>query len=319
MHEGKEVFVLRDPEGITEKSLLVSRDVLLLVALMDGTRSPEDIRLEYAASTGLMLDDERMASVIGTLDDCFFLVNSRYEEKIDRLRRECEAQPYRTAYLSGKSYPDDPEALRSHLSEIMGQGSGPVQPGRVIGMIAPHIDYPRGSEVYGPVYRYLPRDNNTLFVVFGTSHKPTRRVWSISLKDVVTPLGKVDTAGVVGGLIAADSLLKSYVDEWPHRNEHSIELQLPLMQLLLEGQRFEVLSILTGSLHEYMEDGRSLDRGEVPALLERLRVLVNRHEGPVILWQPPTSPTSALSSATRNRSTPCWKSRRKGTVSFCTM
>jgi hypothetical protein len=54
------------------------------------------------------------------------------------------------------------------------------------------------------------------------------------------------------------------------------------MQFLLEGRRFEVLSILTGSLHEYVQDGRSLDRGEVPALLERLRVLVKTHEGPVV-------------------------------------
>jgi AmmeMemoRadiSam system protein B len=164
----------------------------------------------------------------------------------------------------------------------MAQAGEPVQTDKVVAMLAPHIDYARGGDVYGPIYRYLPRDDNTLFIVFGTCHKLTRRVWSISLKDVVTPLGRIKTAGGVGGLVRCDPLLKDYVDEWPHRTEHSIELQLPLMQFLLEGQQFEVLSILTGSLHEYVQNGGNLDQGEVPALLERLKVLVKTHEGPVV-------------------------------------
>ncbi len=274
--------MLRDPEGITDNSLLVSRDILLLISFMDGPRSTRDIRLEYTKTAGLAMDTDRIESVVHALDDCFLLLNRRYEECADRLREACEAQPFRNAYLPGKTYPDDPTALRSYLSDLVAQVDRPVEADRVAGMVVPHIDYTRGGEVYGPVYGCLPRDNHTLFVIFGTCHKLTRKIWSISLKDVVTPLGRVNTTGRVGELIRHDPLLRDYVDEWPHRTEHSIELQLPLIQFLLEGREFEVLPILTGSLHEYVENGQSLDRGEVPALLERLKVLVKSHEGPVV-------------------------------------
>ncbi len=282
VHEGRETFVLRDPEGITDNALLVSRDVLFLISLMDGARSARDIQFEFMKASGLLIQEDRVTSVIRTLDDHFLLLNTRYESHVSRLMEEYGALPFRNACLAGKSYPDDAVALRSYLASFMDRENASSLKGRVRGMIAPHIDYGRGLEVYGPTYRYLPRDKNTLFVVFGTCHKPTRRVWSIALRDVVTPLGRVRGAATVGDLVAQDALLRGYVDEWPHRNEHSIELQLPIIQFLMGEREFEVLSILTGSLHEYMEDGTRLDQGEVSELLARLKQVVKAHEGPVV-------------------------------------
>ena len=282
VHEGRETFVLRDPEGITDNALLVSRDVLFLISLMDGARSARDIQFEFMKASGLLIQEDRVTSVIRTLDDHFLLLNTRYESHVSRLMEEYGALPFRNACLAGKSYPDDAVALRSYLASFMDRENASSLKGRVRGMIAPHIDYGRGLEVYGPTYRYLPRDKNTLFVVFGTCHKPTRRVWSIALRDVVTPLGRVRGAATVGDRVAQDALLRGYVDEWPHRNEHSIELQLPIIQFVMGEREFEVLSILTGSLHEYMEDGTRLDQGEVSELLARLKQVVKAHEGPVV-------------------------------------
>ena len=283
VHEGAQAFVLRDPEGITDKSLVVSRDVLLLISFMDGTRSAADIRSQYMKTVGLLVDAGRIESVVNTLDDCFLLLNKRYEMHVRGLREEYEALPFRKACLSGRTYPEEADVLRSYLTNLMtGEARESGQQGRVVGMIAPHIDYARGGDVYRRVYRFLPTDENTLFIVFGTCHKLTRKVWSISLKDVVTPLGRIRTSEEIGESIRRDPFSKDYVDEWPHRNEHSIELQLPLMQFLLEGRQFEVLSILTGSLHEYIEDGCTLDRGEVASLMESLKGLVDSHKGPVV-------------------------------------
>jgi AmmeMemoRadiSam system protein B len=126
-------------------------------------------------------------------------------------------------------------------------------------------------------------DENTLFVIFGTCHKPAPRVWNIALRDLRTPLGTVKGAAEVGRLLREDALLGTYVDEWPHRNEHSIELQLPIIQSLLGHGRFEVLSILTGSFHEYMEAGRSPSFGEAAELAERLKEILKAHEGPCVV------------------------------------
>lgn len=119
LHEGRETFVLRDPEGITDNALLVSRDVLFLISLMDGARSARDIRFEFMKASGLPIEEDRVTSVIRTLDDHFLLLNTRYEGHVSRLMEEYRALPFRNACLAGKSYPDDAEALRSYLASFM--------------------------------------------------------------------------------------------------------------------------------------------------------------------------------------------------------
>jgi AmmeMemoRadiSam system protein B len=282
VHEGKEVFVVRDPEGITDKALLVSRDVLLLLSLMDGTRSVADIQVEYMKIRGVPMHSDRVTSVIRTMDEHSFLLNERYRSQVTLLRDEYAAQPFRDAYLPGKSYPENASELRSMLGEMMGREWNSDGKRTVKGLLVPHIDYGRGVDVYAPVYRYLPTEENTLFVVFGTCHKLAPRLWNIAFRDLKTPLGMVRSAGDVGKLITRDPVLKDYVDEWPHRNEHSIELQIPLIQFLMGDRTFEVLSVLTGSLHEYMGDGKHLDQGEAKDLVMRLRTILDAHKGPCV-------------------------------------
>ena len=48
-------------------------------------------------------------------------------------------------------------------------------------------------------------------------------------------------------------------------------------------RQFEVLSILTGSLHEYMEAGRSPGLGEAAELAGRLKEILKAHEGPCVV------------------------------------
>ncbi|OPY67345.1 MAG: hypothetical protein A4E57_02344 [Syntrophorhabdaceae bacterium PtaU1.Bin034] len=281
-HEGRQVFVIRDPEGITDKSLVVTREVLFLLSLMDGARSVRDIQEEYLRASGKLMYTEQITSVIETMDKHFLLLNDRYESEVQRLRKEFDAMPCRTAFLSGRSYPDNAEELGLLLDGFLMQGRGDGGSKNVKAMIAPHIDYERGMGVYGPTYRHLPEEEGTLFVIFGTCHKFAPRTWNISLKDLVTPLGTIKAAEEVGRLIREDPYLKEYIDEWPHRNEHSIELQLPIIQYFLKKKDFEVLSILTGSLHEYMEDGARPEQGEAAELVKALKGVLKAYDGPVV-------------------------------------
>ncbi len=280
--EGKEMFFIRDPEGICEHSLLVSREVLFLISLMDGTRSVRDLQAEYMKASGTLVYTEYVNSVIEAMDNNFLLENERYEDHVKRLREEYQSRPFRNAFLSGKSYPAAEPELRAYLEEMLKGGDDRDGRGRVRGAIVPHIDYARGAEVYGQAYRYLPDEDDLLIVILGTCHKMTRRMWSISLKDFETPLGMAKSARGVGSLIREDPLLKGYVDEWPHRNEHSIELQVPIIQYLLGQRPFEILPILTGSLHEYIADGKQLDE-ELPELTDSLRRVLSAHQGTVVV------------------------------------
>jgi hypothetical protein len=283
-HNGMEMFLIRDPEGLAGDSLLVSRDVLFLISLMDGKKTVLDIQEAYMkAAGGAPVPAERIISVIEAMDAQFLLQNDRYEGHLRVLKDAYASSSCRTAFLPGKSYPDDEAGLRAFMERMLRQGQTPAEKDHVKGLIAPHIDYGRGADVYRRAYRFLPVGENTLFVIFGTCHKPAPRVWNIALRDLRTPLGTVKGAAEVGRLLREDALLGSYVDEWPHRNEHSIELQLPIIQFLLGHGRFEVLSILTGSLHEYMEAGRSPSLGEAAELAERLKEILKAHEGPCVV------------------------------------
>jgi MEMO1 family protein len=281
-HEGAEVYVVRDPEGITDKSLVVSRDVLCLLALMDGSRGTRDIQDEFVRRWGTVMQPERIHLVIQTMDEHFFLANDRYRSHIDSLRREYMVAPFREACLSGRSYPNDGEELKRLMSRVMGLTPEPREKHSVKGMIVPHIDYQRGAEVYAPTYHHLPRNENTLFIIFGTCHKWAPKLWNIAYRDLRTPLGMVRKPEGICRRIAEHTLLRDYMDEWPHRNEHSIELQLPFMQFLMGGRPFEVLSILTGSLHEYISNGERVEEGQTRELVQSLKGVVAEHEGPCV-------------------------------------
>lgn len=276
------MFFLRDPEGISESSLLVSREVLFLISLMDGTRSVRDLQAEYTRAAGMIVYTEYVNSVIEAMDSNFLLLNERYESHIEGLREAYQCKPSRNAFLSGKSYPAAEAELRTYLGQMLESGDDQGRRGPVRGVIVPHIDYARGAEVYSQVYGYLPKVDDLLIVVLGTCHKMTQRMWSISLKDFETPLGIAKGVREVGSLVREDGLLKDYVDEWPHRTEHSIELQLPIIQYLLAGRSFEILPILTGSFHEYIDDGKRLDE-ELPQLIESLRKAISVHAGPAVI------------------------------------
>jgi hypothetical protein len=282
-HNGMEMFLLRDPEGIANDSLLVSRDVLFLISLMDGRKTLRDIQEAYMrASGGALLPIDRIISVVEAMDAQFLLQNDRHEGQVRLLKEAYGASPCRTAFLAGKSYPADEARLRTFMDDMMRPAETPDGRDHVKGIIAPHIDYSRGAGVYRLAYRFLPVEENTLYIVFGTCHKPAPKMWNIALRDLRTPLGAVKGASKIGRLLREDALLGAYVDEWPHRNEHSIELQLPIIQFLARHDRFEVLSILTGSIHEYIEEGRSPGNGEAAELIARLKEIVKVHEGPCV-------------------------------------
>ena len=126
----------------------------------------------------------------------------------------------------------------------------------------------REARRYMPRVPVSPKGDNTLFVVFGTCHKLSLNTWSISLEGCGDPPGPDQVGGRRWGTDPADPLLNGYVDEWPHRNEHSIELQLPYAVSAWKDDAFEVLrSSPVPSTSMWRTDSR-LDPGEAPALLE---------------------------------------------------
>ena len=282
VQEGKELIVLRDTEGITENALVVSREIAFMISLMDGSRTVRDIQVDFMRAAGELVYIEKIQELVDTMDSHLLLLNEHYRNHYARLREDYENTPVRKAFLAGKSYSANRMELLNFLDEMLIKETNGSIPGEIAGIVAPHIDYPRGMKVYKKTYPHLRDCIKPLIVIFGTCHHPTERILSISLKDFETPLETIPHAKGLGVLIRENKILNKYIDEWPHRNEHSIELQLPLIQFMMQ-QEFEILPILTGSMHEYVEGEKNIDDGEIDEIVVNLREILAVHGRPFII------------------------------------
>jgi hypothetical protein len=233
-------------------------------------------------AAGELVYIEKIQELIDTMDSHLLLFNEHYRNHYSRLREDYENAPVRKAFLAGKSYSANRMELLSFLDEMLKKETDGTIPGEITGIVAPHIDYPRGMEVYRKTYPHLRNCAKPLVVIFGTCHHPTERILSISLKDFETPLETILHAKGLGALIGENEVLKRYIDEWPHRNEHSIELQLPLIQFMMQ-QEFEILPILTGSMHEHVEGEKSIDDGEIDEIVTNLQEVLAANGKPFIV------------------------------------
>ncbi|HOC45378.1 MAG: AmmeMemoRadiSam system protein B [Syntrophorhabdaceae bacterium] len=277
---GKQLVILRDAEGISREALAVSRHVALIVSLMDGTNSLRDIQAEFMRVTGEMVSTEQIEDLVKMLDQNLFLQNDRYMAHVKALHDEYDRLPVRPAYLAGTGYSANRMDLLSFLDGMFdGHMHVDNAPGEVSGILAPHIDYSRGASVYGRIYPYLKNASRPLMVILGTCHRATRGLLSISLKDFETPLETVPVGPGLKDLVRGNNFLNRYIEEWPHRIEHSIELQLPLIQFMVQHD-FEILPVLTGSMHEYVEGAKSIDDDEIRQLTENLKHVLEAYGKP---------------------------------------
>ncbi|MCX8021467.1 MAG: AmmeMemoRadiSam system protein B [Syntrophorhabdaceae bacterium] len=290
IQEGKEMVILVDREGIGEHSLVVSKDALFLISLMDGKRSLRDIQVDYMREFGHLLYMEQIEQLVDMMDKNYFLFSENYERRKAELKKRYEEEGIRRPYLAGKSYPENRMELIVYLDEMFckgektnGEGLDGEAEGEIAGLLAPHIDYNRGIDTYRKVYRYLHNHRKPLVVILGTCHNHMEKILSISTKDFSTPLDVVPSSSTISRLVREDVILKEYIDEWPHRIEHSIELQLPLLQFMIQDD-FEILPILTGSMHEYIEGEKDIEKDdEIRSILEALKGVLSAYGEPYLI------------------------------------
>jgi hypothetical protein len=280
--EGREMVLLNDAEGIMEGSLIVSKNILFIISLMDGSRSLREIQAEYVRNSGELLYMERLEEIVAAMDQNYLLLSENYRSRLASLKQDYEQTPVRRPALAGRSYPANRMDLLVSLDEMFKATPEKEICGEIAAIIAPHIDYTRGINVYQQIYPYLRHVNKPLIVVFGTCHHMTEKIWNISLKDFETPLDIAPVSQELRSLVLHNDVLSDSVTEWPHRNEHSIELQIPLIQFNMLND-FEILPILTGSMHEYIDGTRDINDGVLAGLVNSLKAVLKAYGKPYIV------------------------------------
>jgi AmmeMemoRadiSam system protein B len=161
----------------------------------------------------------------------------------------------RPAAVAGRFYPADRAELSRQVHALAGTDP-PAEKLRARGCLVPHAGYMYSGAVAGAVYARvrLPRR----FVILGPRHFPHGEALAIlSEGNWHTPLGeaRVDSA-LAASLKQTFPLLRE--DSVAHRAEHSLEVQLPFLQVLAGDFSFVPIALGTTRLTALEELGRAI-------------------------------------------------------------
>jgi AmmeMemoRadiSam system protein B len=141
----------------------------------------------------------------------------------------------RKPVVAGMFYESEEEALKEQIKGcfLSNFGPGKLPEGKkektILGAIAPHAGYIYSGACAAHSYKEIAESKSPdLFILLGLSHSGYRSC--ISLEDWETPLGIVKNDNDFGKALMENTGLKQ--NEAAHRQEHSIEVQLPFLQFI---------------------------------------------------------------------------------------
>lgn len=146
--------------------------------------------------------------------------------------------------VSGRFYPSDRTELAALVRQCTKREQSTV-PLRAKACLVPHAGYVYSGFVAGAVYARIALPKKIL--ILGVRHRPPGEKAAILASGAWrTPLGdaRIDET-LAEALLAACPLLRE--DSEAHRAEHSLEVQIPFLQILQPG--FAFVPIALGAMH----------------------------------------------------------------------
>jgi AmmeMemoRadiSam system protein B len=153
-----------------------------------------------------------------------------------------EEQKIRPAAVAGAFYPENPSRLRGMVEELLKHANVSLdRPPKAL--IAPHAGYIYSGPIAASAFSVLPRDTKRVVVV-GPSHHFNFAGLAVSKAAAFqTPLGQVPIDTEALQRIAARPQVQPIPQA--HRFEHSVEVMLPFLQVILK--EFTLVPIVSGS------------------------------------------------------------------------
>ena len=159
-----------------------------------------------------------------------------------------EVGQVRKPAVAGTFYPEQASELGRTVDEFLKNAATPetrIQ-GEVIGLIAPHAGYVYSGQVAAFAYSAIRGAHYDVVILIGPSHRmPVEAAAVYTSGSFSTPLGSVPidekTAKAIVGL--GDDFAD---DVGAHAAEHSLEVQLPFLQRVL--QDFKIVPVVTRDL-----------------------------------------------------------------------
>ena len=151
----------------------------------------------------------------------------------------------RKAVVAGSFYPANPEKLRKDIQTYFEKAHNSYPEGMtdILGVISPHAGYIYSGPCASYSFQALQKKNFTTAVIIAPSHQSGEFYYSIGDYDAYqTPLGEVEVDKDLTGELLSDAKFVFY--PFAHSHEHSLEVQLPFLQIINPDAR--IVPILIG-------------------------------------------------------------------------
>lgn len=151
----------------------------------------------------------------------------------------------RSPAVAGMFYPGQPDRLEQDVSRMLGEHALAESSAPPKALIVPHAGYVYSGSIAAAAYRLLApaRDEIRRVVLLGPAHRVYLRGVAVPECDSFsTPLGPVPVDGSAVDTIAGlPGVIRS---DQAHAEEHSLEVQLPFLQRVLDD--FTLVPIVVG-------------------------------------------------------------------------
>jgi AmmeMemoRadiSam system protein B len=155
----------------------------------------------------------------------------------------------RRAAFAGSWYPRSAAAIVADVEGYLAAASPGAVGGRLVGLVSPHAGLHYSGPVAAHGYSLLRRREAVSVVLVGPSHRVAFEGLALHASgEWETPLGcaPIDEE-LARALLAADAAL--FDEPALHRDEHSLEMQMPFLQHLVPG--LKIVPVLMGSQSRY--------------------------------------------------------------------
>ncbi len=261
--DGQHLLVVNDPSRLASGSMAISGPALFILSLLDGRHSLDDISRGFAEQFGRPLPAAELAKMIEQLDSAHYLDSESFAEHFQSLVDAYRSAPARISDGDRGSGDGLVPTIARMLLECRACVTG-SNGRRLAGLIAPHLDFGRGTPCYADAYGVLATiPPAKRFVLLGTNHFGRGTSVVATGKDFQTPLGTTRTDRAFLSSLQERLSADLCEHEFDHQQEHSVELQVLILQHLFGAGQFEIVPILCpdpcGPTGTAPRDGQGVD------------------------------------------------------------
>ncbi len=173
--------------------------------------------------------------------------------------------------VAGAFYPSNPDVLSDDVSGYLKKAEKEAIEGDIIALISPHAGYPYSGQVAACAYKLVEGMDFDDVIVIAPSHQwPFQGASIYHRGGFRTPLGVVPIDGGMCDEIMASDRRFQFIPE-AHLKEHSLEVQLPFLQVVLKGYKLVPIVLMGGADYEICQ---SLGKAIAESLGERNALII---------------------------------------------